>query len=115
MAGAVEAAKKAAKAKIKQLSENSLIPQADAKLFMPPGGFIWQSKGSRSWRGRIPPLKAAHRSWRKHGHEGAVFLVVQECWKQWCTLQGIPPDECPVKGVFSDAAASSSSRAPKKA
>ena len=91
---------------IKSLPENAQIPQSEAKTYLPPGGKIWQDRGSASWCARVPPFKPVARSWRKHGHESALYQVVAETWKQWCILEGKEPSECPVSGVFASAGSS---------
>ena len=101
--------KDAAAIPYRPLPENAKIPQSEAKTYLPPGGHIWQCRTSNAWAARVPPLKPVHRSWRKHGHEGAVFACVQEAWKQWCVLEGVDPSDCPVAGVFGAGVAPASS------
>ena len=91
-----------------KLPENARIPQAEAKMYMPDGGFVWQARRDRAWKSRAPPFTEVSRSWARHGEEHALFLVVKNAWEKWCTINGVAPDECPMVGVFVRSAGSSS-------
>ena len=82
------------------LPQEGRIPHSDGKKLMPPGGQLWQSRTPGAWHSRIPPLKENCRGWNAHGQEEALFGVVKAAWKQYCWLEGIPDEACPMPGVF---------------
>jgi hypothetical protein len=82
------------------LPKSGCILQKDATVFLPPGGRVWQNRTSGAWHARVPPLKEVSRSWARHGEAESLFLVIREAWKQYCTLQGLDAQDCPMDGVF---------------
>lgn len=93
-----------------RLPEDGRIPQSDGKRYMPPDSYLWKARSERSWRSRVPPFREVSRSWHKFGEDEALFFVVQDAWRKWCTLNGVEEHECPMLSgsVGSGVAASSS-------
>ena len=77
----------------------SAIPQAQVKHYLPPGAFLWKSNGAGTWNARMPPMGAHSRSWNKLGEWVALKLAIVAAWHDYCVLEGIPLEQCPMKGV----------------
>ena len=93
---------KAAVPKRPQLpKEIGTLSQVAMKAFMPPGSFLWQSRGL-SWHSKVPPFSETSRSWAKYGQENACFRVVKEAWSRHLMCNGMERAECPVEGIFDE-------------
>ena len=80
------------------------IEQSDAKRHMPPGGSLWKSRTDSTWNSRLQPLSKHTATWARYGEEASLRIVVSECWADWCLLNGIDIEQCPMTGlVFRDA------------
>ena len=76
-----------------------VLPQADAKLLLPTGAFIWQNRTDGAWSARLPPFKQVSRSWRKHTSNIAMKIVIALVWRQKCAVDGIQFSDCPISGL----------------
>ena len=86
----------------RQLPRNGMMTQGEGSRFMPPGGYLWQSRKKQAWLSHVRPMKPVAHSWNKHGPDRAQFLAIVTAWRQYCTLEGIPPEDCPMGGVYDD-------------
>lgn len=74
----------------------SMASQAEAKQFMPEGGFLWKARATSSWYSRVPPLKSHSRTVSK---PDALYWVICKAWQDWCLLRGVALAEAPVEGI----------------
>ena len=73
----------------RSLPSSGSIDHATARTLIPPDCALWQSRCPGSWNIKVAPLRnAVCRSWNKYGQVQALFLVVVEAWKLWCTVHG---------------------------
>lgn len=77
-----------------------LVPQSEARQYVPPGASVWRGNKALSWNGHLPPNARTSRSWALYGANGALKLVLQALWKQWLFSQGLTEAECPIVGLF---------------
>jgi hypothetical protein len=83
------------------------LSQATVKKYIPLGSFIWQDRSSTSgggWQCHFPPFKRVGRSFNKYGQAEALRLCLVELWEQYCLAQGIPREDCPMKGILDSVA-----------
>lgn len=90
----------------KVLPPISTIPQAHAKLFIPPGSSIWRGLGRGEWWGHFAPYSRTRAAWSRYGEAGAMHEVIKRLWRQHNQFHGHPLEECPISGVFEQPAAS---------
>jgi hypothetical protein len=90
----------AAPAVVKRNLRDCDISQGHGRAFMPPGGFLWQSRGKSMWLARVPPLKEVRARWDEAGPDAAQYKVIVLAWKQWCLLEGVVPADCPMLGIY---------------
>jgi hypothetical protein len=76
------------------------MSQQEAKEWMPPGSYIWKSNNDGSWCAKLPPFNKVGRSWRRHGEEQALRLVVSLLWHQFMDLHGMGPEDCPIHDLI---------------
>ncbi len=94
-------AKKNKKAKQETLPPADVLDHSVAKKFAPPGSYVWRAFSAEAWQGRLPPWGTLHRGWHRAGSSNAALRqVLVGLWKQYCTAEGFPPQECPMLGVF---------------
>lgn len=77
------------------------IAQSEARLYAPPGAYIWADRRAGSWHAHLPPFRRIGRSWSTHGGEAQTLkLCLRYLWDKWCEVNGVPHSECPMQGVF---------------
>ena len=64
-----------------ELPKTESIPQSAVKELSPPGSFVWCSRGSGAWLGRLPPFGEHSRSWSNE--RGAAVLILRILKKAW--------------------------------
>ena len=82
------------------LAKLTSIDQRDAKVFMPPQGYLWKNNTDSSWCARCPPFPPLQRSWRCHGQLTSLKFVISAAWWQWCRLNGVKWEDAPVVGLL---------------
>lgn len=86
------------------------ISQKDLRVYLPPGAYIWLSRGVSAWCARIPPMKQCTCTWRGAGGEDlAARAALPDVWRKCLERQGLPLSECPIAGLLEPAAAAASS------
>ena len=80
------------------LNLRTMEETAAVKPFMPPYGDLWKSRSDRSWHSCVPPFSSCNRSVSLHG-DRAALIVVSDAWYNWCRLEGVPFDQCPMQGL----------------
>ncbi|CAK0790493.1 unnamed protein product, partial [Prorocentrum cordatum] len=76
------------------------LDQGVAKLFLPPGAFIWRSNTQGAWcTNTLGKYNSA--SWGTYGSSFEAFKVaLKKCWTVWLQHHALPLDHCPVEGLF---------------
>lgn len=74
----------------------SMASQAQAKAYMPPGGFLWKARATSSWYSRVPPLSSHSRTTTK---ADALLWVIVRAWQDWCLLNGVDLKDAPIEGI----------------
>ena len=74
---------------------------AQAKEFMPPGpgSKLWRGYKAGTWNARIEPFPQVSPSIRTHGDGGALRIAICHAWRQWCDMNGVRHDDCPVANI----------------
>lgn len=86
------------------------ISQKDLRVYLPPGAYIWVSRGVSAWCTRIPPMKQCTCTWRGAGGEDLVAnAALADVWRECLEMQGLPLSECPIAGLLEPAVAAASS------
>lgn len=74
----------------------SVIPQAEAKRYIPPGSSIWRSLTRSAWCGHMPPRARCSEPWQRHGSDAAALhAIVVRMWRQHMEIEGLSPEETP--------------------
>ena len=78
------------------------LAQSEAKLYLPPGAFIWRANLRGAWYSHYPPHKTHCESWSNHQFDSrqAMFAAVRHVWMQWLGDEGLDESHCPIKGIF---------------
>jgi hypothetical protein len=93
---------------VKPLPE--LIPQAQAKQYLPAGASIWRANKHQRWCGHMPPRCRLSSPYHDHeGEQTSMIDVLYRLWQQKAELEACPLSEiCPWDfGSTAKAAASS--------
>lgn len=83
-------------------SEFTSLKQADVKKYLPDGAYIWKNRHAGVWCTRLPPFKE-NRSRRGDPDSSAIRKVVGIVWRQWCDVEAVAYEECPMQGIDFDA------------
>lgn len=86
--------------KKRALPTDSTIEQKDIRMYLPPGGHVWKSRGASSWCARLPPYSQVSRSWQKHGDHLALRLCIRHCWDQYLDDEGLTAEDCPITNLY---------------
>ena len=77
--------------------------QTEAKVYLPPGGYVWRSRAHGSWEVALLPHRRQSRSWSKHGGDTFECLkhVLMVVWHWYFEDNGgMPESHCPIDGIF---------------
>ena len=107
--------KAAAKAASKELSKRKFpcleavlksasndLPQSEAKVLMPPGGYIWRANFGGSWQCHVPPHARHTESWAQHGNDSrkSMLACIRFAWSQFLEDEHLETSDCPIAGLF---------------
>ncbi|CAK0866508.1 unnamed protein product, partial [Prorocentrum cordatum] len=78
------------------------LPQAQAKLLLPPGATVWRGNQVGSWQVHVKPHPRHSERWAKHGNNSynAMLAAVRFAWSQWLGDHMLDSKDCPIDGVF---------------
>lgn len=85
------------------------IPHSQAKQWAPPKSSVWRGVQSGSWQGHMEPFGRISRSWNRYGEEEALRLVLVHLWQNFCDLQGVRYEDCPLQGLLEQGSTATSS------
>jgi hypothetical protein len=88
----------------KHLREQGVLTQAWAKPFVPSGGSLWKGVARGEWWGHFPPEERVHHKWADSSEYSALKYTLQDLWRQHNWYHADPTDQCPIKGIFDEAA-----------
>lgn len=72
-----------------------VIPQAEARNFVPEGSHVWRGNFAQTWNGHLKPYRRVSCRWSLHGEHQALKLVLASLWRQYIELHGLAADACP--------------------
>ena len=94
-------AKAKAKASPPRTPLPSSIPQADARLYIPPRCSIWRSLTRGAWCAHSPPRARISEAWGRHGgDEPALRELLHRLWMQHLELEGQDMSACPYICIY---------------
>ena len=71
-----------------------VIPQANAREYMPPIAHIWRANKRQAWNAHIPPRPRISEPF--HGSEQmALKIILARSWASYLELQGQSFERCP--------------------
>ena len=87
----------------KKVTLPSVIPQKEARVYLPPNSAIWRDLQRGGWCAHVKPYKRISELWEKHGDDHlALVAILRRCWLQRLEYDGQPRSACPVRGLFVD-------------
>jgi len=99
-AKAASAKKPAAKPSLSVLP--LVLEQSKVKLYIPAGSRCWRGNVRAEWWGELKPLKCVFTSLKDFGNDehAAAVNMLRKLWTNFNMLNGLPLEECPIKGIF---------------
>eukprot|EP00959_Pyramimonas_sp_CCMP1952_P342711 7179713-Pyramimonas_sp.AAC.1 len=78
------------------------LPQAQAKLLLPPGATVWRGNQVGSWQVHVKPHPRHSERWAKHGNNSynAMLAAVRFAWSQWLGDHMLDSKDCPIDGSW---------------
>jgi len=76
--------------------------QSEAKLYLPPGAFIWRANVKGAWCVHFAPHKSHSESWAAHHHDSgkAMMAAGRFVWREFLDDHALDESHCPIKGIF---------------
>ena len=76
------------------------IDQKEARVFRPPGSYIWLATRGE-WCGHVAPYSRLSHPFAKHGtSQLALRACLKEMWTQYLEKSGLPNSACPYAGLL---------------
>ena len=70
------------------------IPQKEAKLYVPPGAYIWRGMQRNEWWGHLAPFKRAKAKFTvKSEEQSSLKSTLRQLWSQYCWWKAIDKKE----------------------
>lgn len=69
---------------------------------VPPGGHLWRSNATNGWEAHVPNYRRVAYSGNAWGPRSAAVYCLRYLWEAYLTAQGMPKEQCPVAGLWSD-------------
>lgn len=93
---------KKAKGPLAQKKMPTVIPQAEARKFIPPGTSIWRGTVRGSWQGHCKPFKRVYVNWKASSEPEAMKEVMRQLWCQYIQREALTNADCPWQGLLGD-------------
>ena len=84
-----------------QLTHKDLT-QPEAKVFMPPGSYLWRSVKHGSWEAHCPPHRRFSEPWARYAGSSyeAMHVCIRRAWILYLADFGLFESHCPIEGIF---------------
>lgn len=76
-----------------------MMPQGEAKAYMPEGSYLWKSMADSAWHSKVGQFPTCNKSVARHGNQ-ALKMVVSDAWRKHCLLHGVPEGSCPMASLL---------------
>ena len=78
------------------------MDQADAKLFLPPGAYIWRLNKRGAWGTSIGKHHDHTEPFARHGNDSAkaMWACVKFSWLMYLEDKCLPKAHCPIAGLL---------------
>lgn len=88
-----------------------MVSQSELRKFVPPGASVWCGYSNGSWQCHLPPWRRKSFSWAASDAHEAARKCLRHLWELFLSDNGMPTSACPVAGLFTEPASSSSAPA----
>ena len=77
------------------------VPQSEAKLFLPPHGYLWRSRTVDAWNARYSTYPVRSAKDTAHGGEGeSLKEALRGAWSWFLSHHGLDESHCHIVGLF---------------